>query len=360
METLKQVTSLTRIVSNQKMSMLEIEQDVLLGQYTTLHIGGKAQYFTVAKAESDVSEIVTHAKSNSLPVTILGGGSNVLISDEGIAGLVVKNEIDGIEWSEEDGAVSVRAGSGVSFDLLVKDSVERGYWGMENLSLIPGSVGATPIQNVGAYGVEVKDLIKSVEAVSLVTGKTRVFSNQECQFGYRDSFFKTKEGRLFFVTAVTFLLQTDAEPRITYKDLAVHFAGQNNITVTEVRDAVVGIRSGKFPDWNDIGTAGSFFKNPIIEAGQAKLLEEKYPGIPMFGTPSGDVKVSLSWLLDKVLNLKGVQHGDVGLYEKHVLVLVNHGSATAMAVDKFADFVSEAVEKEVGVRPEREVTKLGK
>ncbi|MBX2866365.1 UDP-N-acetylmuramate dehydrogenase [Candidatus Kaiserbacteria bacterium] len=332
---------------------MNIQTQVSLAPYTTFGIGGNAEFFVEVRSVEELKEAVLWAKEKGISVTVLGGGSNVLVSDRGVTGLVICNKIEGITYEDE----MVHVGAGVVFDDLVLETVEKGLWGLENLSAIPGTVGAAPIQNIGAYGVEVSSVIESVHTSHLTDGSERVFSNKACAFGYRDSFFKTEEGRNYIVTGVTFHLKKEGDPHIEYKDLQNYFI--DTPTQRQVRDAVIEIRSKKFPDWHKKGTGGSFFKNPIISKEQYEVLEKKYPELP--GFPVGDrVKVPLGWILDKVLHIKGVtnERGTVGTYEGQALVIVNHGGATAEEVDAFAQKIAEDVFGITDIRIEREVRSI--
>ena len=329
-----------------------------LKSLTTFGIGGVAEHFAVAKTIEDILELIALAQKNHWPITVLGGGSNVLIADEGITGLVIKNEISGINYEVFSDTVLVTAGSGVSFDHLVEDAVNKNYWGLENLSHIPGSVGATPIQNVGAYGVEVSALIEEVEVIDLRSGEIKILSNSDCQFGYRTSYFKTDEGQNYFISRVSFRLTKHGIPLINYKDLVNYFKGVKEPSIYDMRQAVITVRSKKFPNWREQGTAGSFFKNLIVSRAEADRLKALYPDLPVFNATKGQMKVSLSWFLDKVLNLKGVREGRVGTYKDHVLVMVNYGEATAAEMTAFADQISKTVFDKTETTIEWEVTKL--
>jgi len=308
-----------------------------------------------AHSESALLELLEFAEEKSIPVTILGGGSNVLVSDEGVKGLVIVNQIKGREYREEGDEVFVTVGAGEVFDRFVEETVAKNYWGLENLSHIPGSVGAVPVQNVGAYGVEVSNVIKKVFAVNKTTKTKKEFTNEECNFAYRDSFFKTDEGREWVIVSVGFLLRKNPTPTLEYKDLQ----SLHNPTQQEIRDKVIEVRAGKFPDWNKVGTAGSFFKNPIISKEHFMELQEKYEAIPSFTVSDNEVKVPLGWILDKVCNLRGVCNDKVGSYEGQALVLVAHEEATANDVIDFANLVAKKVKETTSINIEWEVTRLG-
>lgn len=337
--------------------MIEVQKDVSLKKHTTFKIGGTADYFVVVNSESELLEAIEFATSNNLPINVLGGGSNLLVSDKGVKGLVVKNEIKGIEYKEDNRQVLVTVGAGEVLDEFVDYAVKQGWWGIENLSHIPGTVGATPVQNVGAYGVEVSDLIDEVTTVDLKTGLRKKFKNSDCHFSYRDSLFKNTLGNNFFITTVTYKLQKNGEPKISYKDLDQYFKNKESIHLADIRKAIISIRNKKFPDWKQIGTAGSFFKNPIISESKFLELKEKYPDLPTYNTESGEIKIALGWILDKVLNLRGVRKDRVGTFQGQALVIVNHGNATAEDVEKFAEQIASKVAEVTEIKIQWEVTK---
>lgn len=335
---------------------LHFTQDVPLARHTTLKTGGVARYFVTVKTVEELGAAVASAEQKQLPHLILGGGSNLLVADAGFPGLVIKMEIMGRLY-ENDGEGSVRliVGAGENLDDVVADAVAHGYAGLENLSAIPGTVGATPVQNVGAYGVEVKDVIEAVETYHVPTATAVLIANEECRFGYRDSFFKTTEGAKYVITAVHFRLMTKATVNITYRDLAQRFAHQSEPSLAEVRAAVIAIRAEKFPDWHTVGTAGSFFKNPIIPTADAEELRVRFPELPLYEASPGQMKVSLGYVLDKICGLKGYTEGKVGLYEKQALVLIAKRGATTDEVLHFAATIAAKVYAATGLTIEREV-----
>lgn len=337
---------------------MEINAGVSLATYTTFHIGGPADFFVVIQTVEELQEAYRWAKEKDVPVTILGGGSNVLIADGGVRGLVIKNEIGGITYREEGDIVFVTAGAGILWDTFVAEVVEKGCWGIENLSAIPGTVGATPVQNVGAYGVEVADVITEVVVYDTETNNVLTLSNDACMFNYRDSVFKHTDGKRFFVTHVTCALSRIPKPQLGYKDLEQHFKDTKTPALTDVRNAVIAIRAGKFPDWSVVGTAGSFFKNPIVSTEVLDELRAKYPELPAFIQDDGTAKIPLGWILENILKVKGITHGNVGTYERQALVIVNHGGATAHDVDAFAKQIEAKVFVATGIHIEREVRSL--
>jgi len=333
---------------------MKILEQVPLAPYTTLGVGGAAQYLVEITSAEELEDAQRFAVQHNLTPLVLGSGSNVLISDAGFAGLVIVNKITGRSYRETDtGIVISEIGAGESLDEIVADTVTRGYWGLENLSHIPGTIGATPVQNVGAYGVEVSQLITSVQAFNFVTGEHKTFDAIGCAFGYRDSYFKTEEGRGWIITQVTFELQQAPQPQLTYRDL-IPLSEQPVVTQQEIRDSIIAIRSNKFPDWTVTGTAGSFFKNPVIPCEQAEALKQQYPDLPVYPVDDSMTKVSLGFILDQVCGLRGHYEGEVGLYQEQALVLVNTGDS-ATAVQQFADSVVQQVKDKAGITIEQEV-----
>lgn len=336
---------------------LSIERNIPLAPKTTLGIGGAATHFVCVSTEDDLRAAYVFARDHDLRTVILGGGSNVLIPDTGIDALVIHPQFSEIVFEEKEGEVYVTAGAGVIFDDLVGLTVQKGLWGLENLSGIPGSVGAVPIQNVGAYGVEAEDVVHAVTVYDPHDDSMHDLDVPSCAFTYRDSVFKHKAGSHYVVVRVTFKLSIKPNRNVTYKDLATHFGNTAEPSLTEIREAVLSIRNNKFPDWHRIGTAGSFFKNPIISAPAYELLSAQYPGIP--GYPyDGKIKVPLGWILDKILNLRGYRVESVGLYEKQALVLVNYGGGTEASVIAFSDAIIQKIFDATKINVEREVIVL--
>lgn len=335
-----------------------IQKNVPLAPYTTLAVGGSAEYFVAVETIEELRTTVLWARSMSLPITVIGGGSNILVSDSGMRGLVIHNRLGGITFDECESHVQVVAGSGVVLDSLVEELVTRELWGLENLSGIPGTVGGVPIQNVGAYGVEARDVILSVEVYDVLTNELVTLSNETCAFAYRDSLFKHAEGKKYIVTRVTFRVQTEVNPKITYADLARRFADVAVPSLRQIREAVCEIRKNKFPDWRILGTAGSFFKNPRVDSATATLLRLQYPELPLYKEGEDTYKLALGWILDRVLSLKGFREGNIGLYEHQALVLVNHGGATSDEVYAFSERIIKKIFDAIHIRVEREVVVL--
>lgn len=347
---------------------MEMLENVLLKEFTTFRTGGAARWFFRVQSVEELKEAVLFSQRLNLrnskgstfakPFFVLGGGSNVLVSDDGYAGLVIKMEIGGVDFEEkENNLVHVTAGAGENWDAFVAKTVARGLVGLENLSLIPGTVGASPVQNIGAYGREVKDIIFEVETFDTETLKIKKFFSEECRFGYRDSFFKHSEGKKYIITRVTFALQKNGILKTDYKDVQEYFLKHaiTGASVSDVRNAVIAIRTAKLPDVREYGTAGSFFKNPIVSNNLANEVLRKYPDIPLYPAGTDTKKISAGWLLDKVCRLKGVEAGRVGTYKNQALVIVNHGGATTKEVLEFAKSLQKQVKEKTGVSLEFEV-----
>ncbi len=332
-----------------------VKESVPLAPLTTLKVGGIAEYVSEVTTVNELRAVIAWAKASHVPWRVLGGGSNVLVSDNGLAGLIILPLITERSVEEEEGdQLLVTYGAGLVFDDCVKDAVEHNWWGLENLSHIPGTVGATPIQNVGAYGVEVADIIESVSVYDTEADEVHTLTARECQFAYRSSRFKTVDAGRFIILDVTFRLSKAPRPILSYKDLAV-LAHASNVTPMKIRETVISIRSGKFPDWNVVGTAGSFFKNPIIDNVHADTLRKAFPDMPMYDAGAGKTKVSLGFILDKVCGLRGYAVGPVRLYEQQALVLVAEAGATAAMIDSFATEVARLVFEKTNIHIEREV-----
>lgn len=336
---------------------IDIKQNVPLAPYTTLGVGGIASFFVTVRTDAELEEAVMFAQERHLALRILGGGSNVLIADGLISGLVIQIASKGIHHEIQGTDVVLTIASGEFLDDVVLHSVEKGWWGIENLSHIPGTVGAAPVQNVGAYGVEIKDCVRSVRVFDTQVQQFLTLSNEQCDFGYRDSLFKTVQGKKYIVTEVTFLLSTVTQPKLSYRDLANYFKDEEP-TLADIRAAVIEIRSKKFPNWKEIGTAGSFFKNPIISKKQFDDLKKTYPELPGFSADNQAVKVSLGWILDKVLHLRGFTEGNVATYSEQALVLVASKNATAREIETFANKIVEKIKNETQISVEWEVSKI--
>ncbi len=333
---------------------LQIQENIPLYAYTTLKIGGVARYFVEVQNVEEVKFAVQLALQKKLPILVLGAGSNLLISDTGFEGLVIKNNIKGLWYTEDSNGLLMKGGAGEMLDEVVEYFVARGYSGLENLSAIPSTLGATPVQNVGAYGVEISDVLEKVYTIDITTGMEKIFTNKECNFSYRDSFFKTTIGKKYFITHVSLRLKKNSAPKISYADLAKIFVDIVP-TIKEVRDAVIKIRNSKFPDWRVLGNAGSFFKNPIITKTHYEQLMIQYESLPAYESGEDMVKIPLGYVLDRICGLRGYRVGAVGLYEAQALVLVNYGGATEVEVKKFVAEITKKVFDKTKIKIEPEV-----
>ena len=327
-----------------------------LSTLTTLRVGGDARFVIECASVSDVREAISFARSSELPWRVLGGGSNVLASDSGYEGVILLITIPGITTADEGAYVHMTAGAGVSWDDLVKEASRKGLWGIENLAGIPGTVGAAPVQNIGAYGTETKDTLVSVEVYDSERNEVRTLTNTECAFEYRESRFK--HDRSLVIVSVTFRLQKEGVPSVAYKDLA-HAAeqGVDLSTPHAIAEAVRTIRSRKFPDITVEGTAGSFFKNPTVSEETFAKLKATYPELPGFPNADG-IKIPLAFVLDKVLMLRGYTVGPVSLFREQPLVLVASNGATEKDIDTFANEIALRVFEVTGISIEREVQSL--
>ncbi len=290
---------------------------------------------------------------------ILGGGSNLLLLGH-IPLTFLQASIQGIKYSERQAGddVLVTVGAGVNWHQLVLDSLEKGYSGLENLSLIPGNVGAAPIQNIGAYGVELRDRFVSLRAVELASGDIREFSAQDCQFGYRDSIFKRALKGRYVITQVTLRLNKHSQPHIEYGPLKQMLADETVITAKRVSDAVIAIRQSKLPDPAQLGNAGSFFKNPVVTEEQFQTLHDAFPELVAYPVDNKHYKLAAGWLIEQA-GLKGYREGDAGVHEKQALVLVNYGQASGDDILRVAKRVRDKVLELFGVNLEPEVWIIG-
>lgn len=334
---------------------MNIERNVPLTNKTTLGVGGPAEYFCALTNVDEVFDVVVWAQQHTSSIFVLGEGSNVLIPDEGIQGLVVQITDSGVEWHDDGRVIAV---AGANWDELVAESAHRGLWGIENLSGIPGTVGAAPIQNIGAYGTELKDVCEWVEVFDTQTEQFQKLTPPECVFGYRGSVFKYDAGKQYIITRIALTLEKNGTPNLIYKDLSEYFLDNKTPTLPDIREAVLAIRAQKFPDLAEVGTAGSFFKNPITSKQTYDKLKEQYFDMPGYKIDEAHIKIPLAWILDHVCKLKGYREGSVGLWEQQPLVLVNYGDATAREVEMFAEKIVQIVKSKTGIVIEREVSLL--
>jgi UDP-N-acetylmuramate dehydrogenase len=336
--------------------MLTIQSNVSLKPYNTFGIDATARYLIEVENEEDIQTLLQLPNTHSLPMLILGGGSNLLLTQD-FNGLVVKINLKGISLVKEDQEyVWVRAGAGESWHNFVMYCVEKGWAGIENLSLIPGTVGAAPMQNIGAYGVEIKDTFDRLEAVHVATGEKHIFNNADCHFGYRNSIFKNEAKGQYIISSVQFKLAKKPTFHVSYGDIqnTLEQMGVKELSIKSVSEAVIKIRRSKLPDPAEIGNAGSFFKNPEIPSSQYETLKTQYPMIPGYVINETTVKVPAGWLIEQN-GWKGKRIGSIGVHTRQALVLVNYGGGKGAEIQQLARKIQESVEEQFGIRLYTEV-----
>lgn len=335
---------------------MTILENLSLKPYNTFGIDCTARYFCRVKTKEEIVHIIQHELQHYPTFLIIGGGSNILLCKD-YDGLVIKNEMVGIEILKEDSEhIWVKSFSGTSWHELVEYCVNQNYGGLENLSLIPGTVGAAPMQNIGAYGAELKDTFLSLEAIDLKTGETLVFDKDTCEFGYRESIFKKEEKGNYFIYSVEFKLSKHPVVNVSYGDIQ-KILEQKNVTkpsIKEVSDAVIEIRKSKLPDPKELGNAGSFFKNPEVEKSLADTIKQTFPSMPSYDVPGGKVKIPAAWLIEQC-GWKGKQVGHTGNHAKQALVIVNYGGATGNEIWQHALAVQKSVKEKFTILLEPEV-----
>lgn len=333
---------------------MQIEQNISLRQYNTFGIDVKAKLFSSFTGYEGLEELLhTNSKMQSI---ILGGGSNILFT-KNFEGLVLKNEIRGIDLIKEDSNhVYVKAGAGENWHQLVQYTLQRNWAGMENLSLIPGNVGASPMQNIGAYGVEIKEVFDELEAFHIKDKKIHTFSVNDCEFGYRDSVFKKRYKNDFVILNVTYRLNKKPNFNTSYGAIEheLQKMGVKDLSIQAISQAVINIRSAKLPDPAKIGNAGSFFKNPEIPDKFFQKLQSSFPGIEGYPLQNGKIKLAAGWLIEQG-GWKGVRRGDAGVHAQQALVLVNYGKATGKEILGLSEDILQSVKRKFGIHLEREV-----
>ncbi|MDP4215706.1 MAG: UDP-N-acetylmuramate dehydrogenase [Bacteroidota bacterium] len=342
---------------------MNIAENIPLRSCNTFGINAVARYFTSFSSTDELAEgLAFAARADApsarppMPTLILGGGSNILLTKD-FDGLVLVNAIKGIDLvTETEHHVFVKAGAGENWHGFVQYGLKRNWAGVENLSLIPGSVGASPMQNIGAYGVEIKEVFHELEAWDLHSGKVRMFTLNDCRFGYRDSVFKQEYRGRFVILNVTYRLSKVPKFHIEYGAIreALDEMGVRQLSIQAISRAVVRIRRAKLPDPAQTGNAGSFFKNPVVSAEQFSALQVESPGIVGFKNPDGAVKLAAGWLIEAA-GWKGYRKGDAGCHAKQALVLVNYGQATGAEIYALSEEILQSVKRKFGVTLEREV-----
>lgn len=339
--------------------MPNISHDISLLPYNTFGMDVKAQYFGRFARIDSLREMLSDHKKDCL--FVLGGGSNVLFT-QNIEGLVLKNELKGIElWREDAEFYYVRAAGGEVWHQFVLYCIANNYAGIENLSLIPGCVGASPMQNIGAYGVEIKDVFYQLEALSVQDMTVHTFSLQDCGFGYRESVFKKQFKNEFVILNVTFRLRKQPVYHISYGAIQQELEkmGVQDLSIKAISDAVIAIRSSKLPDPKKIGNAGSFFKNPTIPMAQYEILKTQFPDLKAFQVADHpeEMKIAAGWLIEDA-GWKGFRQGDAGVHPLQALVLVNYGKATGQEILELSSEIIQSIDEKYGIRLEREVNIL--
>ena len=334
-----------------------IEENISLRPYNTFGLNYKAERIIHLHDDSDIRS-VSKTINNNKPYLILGGGSNLLFTGN-YNGTLIHPMSGGVRILKHDNnSVFISAGAGIRWDDLVAWTVENGFYGLENLSLIPGNTGAAPVQNIGAYGVEVRNAIDRIETIRLADGKQVIFSNEDCGFDYRYSIFKGPEKGNYVVTRVFFRLSTDAELNLGYGGVKEEVLKLGEITLKNVRSAIIRIRKNKLPDPYVTGNAGSFFKNPVVPDEAAEKLRKEFPLMPQYPERKGFTKIAAGWLIEQC-GLKGKRSGDAGVHEKQALVLVNYGHATGSDIYRLSESVRQSVKDQFGLDLEREVEIVG-
>lgn len=328
---------------------------LFLKDISSLRIGGEGKCVEVSTLD-ELREAIAYAKTIGLHVHIVGGGTNTYFGENLSGFLFVHPAFKGVTVEEKGEEVLVTASAGEVWDELVQTCVEKGLWGIENLSYVPGTVGAAPVQNIGAYGVELKEVFVSLRALVMETGEEVMFDGEMCRFGYRDSVFKYEQGK-YAIIEITLQLSKTPRPVLHYKPLDA-LKDKGAVTPKDVRDLVVATRKAKLPDWKEHPNAGSFFKNPIVDLEAVEFLKGVYPEVPAIQLPEG-YKIPAGWLIEHVADMKGVRRGDLGTWPNQALVIVNYGEATADDVDTLALGIKETVNEKAGIVLEQEVNRVG-
>ncbi len=335
---------------------MKIKQDFSLKKLNTFGVEVKAKLFAEVFSEEELKEILLAPELNKEQKLILGGGSNILFSKD-YDGLVIKMSITGIKIKEEDEtSVYVEAGAGVIWNDLVLFSIKNNFGGIENLSLIPGTVGAAPVQNIGAYGQELKNVLFDLKGFYKNNAVAAHFNKEECSFGYRSSIFKKELKDKFIITSVTLKLSKNPIPNFEYRPVKTEIEKQRlkEVTIKDVSEIICNIRKNKLPDPKEIGNAGSFFKNPEITNSKFEQLKKNFPDLVGYNVSDDKIKIPAGWLIEKA-GLKGIREGNTGTHQKQALVIVNYGSAAGSEIKEFASTIKEKIYNDFGIELEEEV-----
>ena len=331
-----------------------LKKNIDLTLLNTFQLPARAAWFVEVTDPDEIRECVIDGYCSGLPKLVLGGGSNIILTRD-FSGLVIKVAIRGYELIHEtENYWVVQAGGGENWHQFVQWTLKQGYWGLENLSLIPGTVGAAPVQNIGAYGLELAERFDSLDAIHLETGENRIFDRELCQFAYRESFFKQHAGQ-WVITHVRFRLDKCWQPMTRYAELE-RFLSERAIEhpdALDIADAVISIRRAKLPDPQKLGNAGSFFKNPVVTASVFSRMTRDYPGLPHYLQPDGTIKLAAGWMIDQA-GWKGRSLGPAGCFEHQALIVVNHGGAQGTDIECIAETIRQDVYARFGVMLETE------
>lgn len=336
--------------------MIKITENAPLKHLNTFGIAASSKWYTEVFSIEDIRELINNETFQKSEKLILGGGSNLLFTKD-FDGIVVKNNLKGIQVvSENNDNVIVKVAAGEVWHQFVMWCIEKGFAGVENLSLIPGCVGASPMQNIGAYGVEIKDIFESLEAIHVVEGSLKVFNKEQCKFGYRESVFKREYKNQYIIISVSFRLNKNPNINTSYGAInsELQSLGVKNPGIKEVSQAVINIRSSKLPDPKVMGNAGSFFKNPEVSKSEYERVKNRFPEVVAYSLENGNYKLAAGWLIENS-GLKGFVKGNAAVHDKQALVLVNKGGAKGEEIYMLSEYVLQTVFAKFGVKLEREV-----
>ncbi|RTL60330.1 MAG: UDP-N-acetylmuramate dehydrogenase [Sphingobacteriales bacterium] len=335
---------------------MKVQQNISLKSFNTFGIDVLAKEFAVFSSADELTELLTTNNKQQASTLILGGGSNILLIKD-YDGLVLKNEIKGIELiNENEHHIDIRVGAGENWHEFVLHCIQHDWAGVENLSLIPGNIGASPMQNIGAYGVEIKDVFYSLEAYNYNDKKVYTFTLNDCEFGYRESVFKRKYKNQFVILNVTYRLNKQPKFNTTYGAIEQELEkmGVQELSIQAISQAVINIRSSKLPDPKVIGNAGSFFKNPSVTKEQYESIKLKYPNVVGYANADGSIKLAAGWLIEQC-GWKGYRKGDAGCHARQALVIVNYGNAKGSDIYNLSEEILQSVKEKFNVTLEREV-----
>lgn len=335
--------------------MIDIQENVELARYSTMRLGGQARYLTKVAMPGQLAEAVEWAKAGGVPWKIIGGGSNVIFTDDGFKGLIILNVIKGLLFIKEGDITVMQAAAGEVWDNVVRQACEKQFYGIAELSLIPGTVGATPVQNVGAYGREVSEILRSVEAFDTQTSSWVSLGPEDCGFSYRASVFNTTQKGRYAIASVSYTLSKKPLTTPTYESLGAylddyHISDRDPLTL---RNAVIAVRQGKLPNPDKMANAGSFFKNPIVDSIEAAPLLGQYTTAPHFHLPDGRIKLSAGWLMEQA-GLKGYANHGLKTYRKNALVVINESASSSADLVAFRDEIIQRVKDFSGITLQQE------